>query len=109
VIVTPADSQSGTAVFTVTVTDTAGGAASETFVLTVNSAQPLQFVTSSILNNGAFRLRLTGSPLQNTVIQVSSDLSSWLPVFTNSEQTNIVEWIDTSVTDNELRFYRAVH
>ncbi len=72
VTVTPAGSQSGTAVITVTVTDTEGGAASETFALTVNSAQPLRFVPSSMLNNGAFRLRLTGSPLQNTVIQVSS-------------------------------------
>jgi hypothetical protein len=106
--VTPADSQSGTAVITVTVADADGGAASETFVLTVNSAQSLQFVSSSMLTHGAFRLLLTGSPLQNTVIQVSSDLSGWLPVFTNSEQTNMVEWIDTSVTNNELRFYRAV-
>jgi len=108
VIVTPADSQSGTAAITVTVTDSDGGAASETFALTVNSAQPLQFVSSSILSSGAFRLRLTGSRLQNTVIQVSSDLTDWLPVFTNIDQTNIIEWIDTSVTNNELRFYRAV-
>ena len=108
VIVTPADSQSGTAVITVTVTDSDGGAASETFELIVNSAEPLQLASSSMLTNGAFRLRLTGSPLQNTVIQVSSDLSGWLPVFTNSDQTNMVEWIDTSVTNSELRFYRAV-
>jgi len=108
VTVTPAGSQSGTAVITVTVTDTDGGAASETFLLTVESAQPLQFVSSAMLNNGAFRLRLTGSPLQNTVIQVSSDLSGWLSVFTNRDQTNMVEWIDASVTNNELRFYRAV-
>ena len=108
VTVTPAGSQSGTAVITVTVTDTDGGASSETFVLTVNSAQPLQFVSSSRLTNGAFRVRVTGSLSQNTVIQVSSDLSSWLPVFTNRDQTNMVEWIDSSVTKGELRFYRAV-
>jgi hypothetical protein len=108
VTVTPAGSQTGTAVIAVTVTDTDGGVASEGFVLTVNSAQPLQFVSGSMLNNGAFRLRLTGPPLQNTVIQVSSDLSGWLPVFTNSDQTNMVEWIDTYATNNKLRFYRAV-
>ena len=108
VTVTPAGAQTGTAVITITVTDTDGGAASETFVLTVNSVQALQFVSSAMLNDGAFRLRLTGSPLQNTVIQISSNLTDWLPVFTNSDQTNMVEWIDTSVTNNELRFYRAV-
>src|SRR5437867_1455359 len=90
VTVTPAGAQTGTAVITITVTDTDGGAASEAFLLTVNSVQPLQFVSSAMLNNGAFRLRLTGSPLQNTVIQVSSDLIDWLPVFTNSDQTDMV-------------------
>src|SRR5207248_1301848 len=97
VTIIPATNRSGTAVITVTVTDTDGGASSETFVLTVNSAQPLQFVSSSRLTNGAFRVRVTGSLSQNTVIQVSSDLSSWLPVFTNRDQTNMVEWIDSSV------------
>ena len=108
VTVTPAGAQTGTAVITITVTDTDGGAASDTFALTVGSGEALRFVLNSMLPGGAFRLRLTGSPLQNTVIQVSSDLIDWLPVFTNSDQTNMVEWIDTSVTNNELRFYRAV-
>jgi hypothetical protein len=110
VTVTPIGSQTGTAEITVTVTDTDGGAVSETFELTVTSAQPFQLMSmsSSIQTNGAFRVRLTDSLLQNTVIQVSSDLSGWLPVFTNYDQTNLVEWIDTSVTNNALRFYRAV-
>jgi hypothetical protein len=108
VTVTPAGSQSGTAVITVTVTDTDGGAASETFVLTVNSAQPLQFESRSMVTHRAYRMCLTGLPLHHTVIEVSSDLSRWLPVFTNSEQTNMVEWLDTSVTNGQLRFYRAV-
>jgi hypothetical protein len=82
VTVTPAVSQTGTAEITVTVTDADGGAASESFLLTVNSAQPLEFV--------------------------SSYLADWLPAFTNHNQTNLVEWIDTSVTTNKLRFYRAV-
>ena len=107
VTVTPTDSQTGTAAITVTVLDVDGGAASDTFVLSVNSAEPLQFVSSSMLTNGVFRLRLAGAPLQNTVIQSSSNLSSWLPIFTNSGQTNMVEWIDNLATD-QPRFYRAV-
>jgi hypothetical protein len=108
VTVTPADSQTGTAEITVTVTDADGGAASDSFLLTVNSAQSLEFVLSSMLSNGAVRVRLAGAALLNTVIQVSTDLAGWLPAFTNSNQTNLVEWIDTSVTTNQLRFYRAV-
>jgi len=105
VTVTPIGSQTGTATITVTVTDMNGGAASDRFVLRVNP--PLQSLTGSMLTNGAFRLRLAGAPLQNTVIESSSNLSSWLPIFTNSDQTDRVEWIDNPAT-NQRRFYRAV-
>ena len=107
VTVTPTGSQTGTATITVTVTDMDGGAASDTFALSVNSAEPIQFVSGTLLTNGAFRVRLAGAPLQNTIIQSSSSLSGWLPIYTNGDQTNVIEWIDNSAT-NALRFYRAV-
>jgi hypothetical protein len=106
--VIPADSQAGTTAITVTVTDSDGGATRETFTLTVTATQPLQFVAGSMLSNGTFRVLLSGSPLQNAVIQVSPDFSAWLPVFTNSDQTNLIEWTDTGLSNGAFRFYRAV-
>jgi len=108
VTVTPAALQTGTAVISVTVTDADGGATTRGFLLTVILGQPLQFISNAMLSDGSFRMRLAGAPLQGTVIQVSSDLANWQPVFTNSDQASVVEWTDVSATNSAGRCYRAV-
>jgi hypothetical protein len=108
VTVTPAPSRNGTAIITLTVTDAGGAVASDTFVLTVNAVEPLQFISNVKLPDGSFRLRLTGAPLQNVVLHASPDFTGWLPIFTNNGQTGTMEYIDSTATNYVNRFYRAV-
>src|SRR5205814_1155585 len=124
VTITPAGGQYGTSTISINVADPDGASAVSSFLLTVNqvnirtsmasvanrgaadatfvlSANPgrMQFAGNSLRSSGAIRVRLTGSPLQNATIQVSTNLSRWQPVFTNYDQTNLVEWIDVGATD----------
>lgn len=70
----------------------------------------LNFNTPQISNpswpgNGPFRGRLIGLPGQTNVIQASTNLTSWVPVLTNS--VGIYDFTDASSSSNRYRFYRA--
>jgi uncharacterized delta-60 repeat protein len=67
------------------------------------ASQPLQF--GSIVNsNGTFRLTITG-PIYSTIIQASTNLINWVPVYTN---TPPFTFTDTNASSYPYRFYRAV-
>jgi uncharacterized delta-60 repeat protein len=67
------------------------------------ASQPLQF--GSIVNsNGIFQLTITG-PLYSTIIQASTNLVNWLPVYTN---TPPFTFTDPNASSYPYRFYRAV-
>jgi uncharacterized delta-60 repeat protein len=66
-------------------------------------SQPLQF--GSIVNsNGTFRLTITG-PMYSTIIQASTNLVNWVPVYTN---TPPFTFTDSNASSYPYRFYRAV-
>ncbi len=94
--------------FTVQAMGNNGLSAAKAFDLTINPA-PLQFaVTSGSLSvsNGVFNMRLTGPAGSNVVVDVSSDLSAWMPWQTN---TLPVEGLDLAMPmgANEQQFFRA--
>jgi subtilisin family serine protease len=55
-----------------------------------------------------FQLRLSGSPNQTYVVEISTDLTSWTPVFTNTTSANgTFDFTDNRSPDSGRGFYRA--
>jgi len=59
------------------------------------------------MSNG-LRLRLDGLTGRGpVVIYASRDLLLWAPVYTNPPVTGSIQFLDTSATNLQFRFYRA--
>ena len=64
--------------------------------------------TNLVFSTNGFRLQLDGVLTTNpVVIYGSTDLVSWLPLFTNSATTGSVQFLDVAATNLPARFYRA--
>ena len=73
---------------------------------------PMSFNVSSEAmhwTNGGFQMQLDGlhggGPV---IIYASSNLTSWLPIYTNPSAIGSIWFLDSSATNFPLRFYRAV-
>jgi len=60
------------------------------------------------LPDGSFGILIGGTALTNAVLQASTDLINWLPVYTNAGQSGFGEYIDRSASNHFWRYYRAV-
>jgi len=54
---------------------------------------------------GGFQFAVTNSPGQTVIIQASTNLVNWIPVYTNVEPFT---YVNTDATNLPMRFYRAV-
>ena len=77
-------------------------------VATLAVAELLRLHSAAFLANGTFRFLLSGNLSPNTVVQASSNLLNWLPIFTNPVSTAPIEVIDSGTSNRPFRFYRAV-
>ncbi|MEK7683899.1 MAG: immunoglobulin domain-containing protein [Verrucomicrobiota bacterium] len=77
-------------------------------VATLTLAELLRLHSAAFLTNGTFRLLLSGDLGPKTVVQASSNLLNWLPIFTNLTPAAPIEVIDAGASNHPLRFYRAV-
>jgi hypothetical protein len=98
--------QAGT--YSVVVSNAVGTAISAEAVLTVQGAESVRFVSAERTTNGDMRLVLTGMPLENTVVEASTDMVTWGPIFTNSVPVGPIELTDADATNYPVRYYRAV-
>jgi hypothetical protein len=58
--------------------------------------------------DGTFQLRLDDSAQAPTlVVEASTDLAGWAPVFTNTTPTNVLFYTDPDASNHLWRFYRA--
>jgi hypothetical protein len=64
-------------------------------------------INSFGMANGAFQLEFAGPAGSNYVIEASSDLVNWVPVFTNDAPNGFLDFSDTNINFTG-RFYRAV-
>jgi hypothetical protein len=59
--------------------------------------------------NGGLQLRVDGFAQSNQlVIEASTNLGTWFPIYTNATPTYRVFYTDTAVGGLPTRFYRAV-
>jgi len=78
-----------------------------------NSAQATTTatVTASVIGSfsaGYFQLTVTGQPNVAYVIQASTNLTSWVPLSTNTSTTGTFTFIDTTTPAPQVRFYRTL-
>ena len=69
---------------------------------------PIKLTVIPTASGAPFQLQLSGGPNRTCVIQVSTNLTSWVPVFTNTTSTNgIFDFTDSTSTNWAQSFYRA--
>jgi uncharacterized repeat protein (TIGR01451 family) len=80
-----------------------------------NSAQAKTSVSASVPANlsgsfasGYFQLTVTGQSNTVYVVQASTNLTSWVPLSTNSSATGTFTFTDTTTPAPQQRFYRTV-
>jgi subtilisin family serine protease len=70
---------------------------------------PISLTATPTVSGTPFQLRLSGGPNRTCVIEVTTNLTSWTPIFTNTTSTNgTFDFIDNQSTNTTRRFYRAV-
>jgi len=96
--------------YVVVVTNWAGSVTSA--VATLQVRELLQFqTTGGVMGivNGSFRVRLIGmSQTSAVVIEASTNLLDWTPLYTNTTPTTLIKYSDPVTTNRPNRFYRAM-
>jgi len=70
---------------------------------------PISLAVVSTSTNQPFQLRLSGGPNRLCVIEVTTNLTSWSPVHTNTTAANgTFDFSDNASTNSSRRFFRAV-
>jgi hypothetical protein len=90
--------------YRITVTNLVGSA-SASATLTVGTAISLQDI--QWLGNGSVRLKLSGVPNRNHIIEASPNLTDWITLDTLAYTNGLMPFTDTTVSGTTNRFYRA--
>jgi hypothetical protein len=101
-------SQAGS--YQVVITNTFGSVTSAPVTLTIAGGAFQFVVTGGLqLSTNGFKLQLSGLAGQGPVIlQASSNLIDWSPIFTNPPAIGVIELVDPAATTRSARFYRAL-
>lgn len=91
--------------YTVVISNAAGVVTSAPAVLLLDV--PPAF-TSIGVNNGAFSLQISGAIGTNYVIEGSTDLINWIPLYTNTALTGTLNFTDPNAGTTINRFYRGI-
>ncbi|HEY1661182.1 MAG TPA: hypothetical protein VGI03_02080 [Verrucomicrobiae bacterium] len=63
--------------------------------------------SASTLTAAGFKLQMSAPANSNVVVEASSDLKSWTPIYTNLNSTGSLSFMDTDATNHPARYYRA--
>ncbi len=74
-------------------------------IVNVGYPTPPQISGDFVRTNGTFQFSLTGTPGQTNIIQVSTNLVNWIPIYTN---VNPFLFVDPYASNYPVRFYRAL-
>jgi hypothetical protein len=83
------------------------GSTNYSVTIAVPNANPAQ-LSASVLNDGNFKITVTGSPNMPYTIQGSTNLINWDSLNTNSAPSGTFDYNDLGATNFLQRFYRAV-
>jgi hypothetical protein len=96
--------------YNVVITGSSGSLASANATLSVLGVPVFFLVESGSVqfNNGSFSVPISGLTGQGPVIiEASSDLNQWTPVYTNPPGFGTIQFVDTNAENYPYRFYRA--
>jgi len=72
-------------------------------------APPIRLTAIPVGGAGPFQLRVSAGPSQPCIIQASTNLTGWLPVFTNiTSASGTFDFTDSQSTNWAQRYYRAI-
>jgi alpha-tubulin suppressor-like RCC1 family protein len=95
--------------YRVIVSNTSGSVISPAMSLTIPT---FQFDASSLSysnTDGSFSMKLKGASGNYPVVFLAStNLSDWVPIFTNPPTTNLINFFDIPANPGQQKFYRAV-
>jgi uncharacterized repeat protein (TIGR03806 family) len=93
-----------------TVNNAAGASNNKICFIEITSLTPPlapQLLAPQVLSDGTIRLLVQGSDGINYVVEASTNLSTWTPVFTNAPVGNLFDFVDPDATNHPFRFYRG--
>lgn len=93
-------------VYSVIVTNSAGSITSTNAALTATGESTPPQLSAPLFSNGTFTLTVNGNSGPDYIVQVSTDLVTWVDIFTNHAPTPPFNWSDVNAGDFSLRFYR---
>jgi len=76
-------------------------------IATVVSVVPPINLVSADHASGTFQFALQGLNGVNYVIEASTNLTTWIPVLTNSPVSNLLQYVEPGTTNWPARFYRG--
>ena len=75
----------------------------------VGSSAPPQLSATVVNNNGTFQFTVTGQSGQKYIVQASTDLVNWVPVYTNQPPfVSPFSFTDSNASNYPDRFYRVI-
>jgi hypothetical protein len=77
-------------------------------VANVTVVVPLDLMLTKVQTNGFSEFQLTGTASHGFVLQASTNLANWLPLFTNPTPGIPLNFLDVTSTNFPMRFYRAM-
>lgn len=99
----------GTTTVTNVASDSCGDSTNGFFTVTVRPLpMPLSLASPAFATNHQFGMTFLGSVGQSFVVEASTDLVSWVPLFTNTMLGSATNWADVTSVTNDSRFYRTV-
>lgn len=93
--------------YRVLVSNFAGSEVSSDAMLEVEPGSALRLESWAMLADGTFRLQFRTDGQAGYVVEASTDLSAWLPIWTNRTADFLVEFLDPIAFRPPIRFYRV--
>jgi hypothetical protein len=63
--------------------------------------------SASALTTAGFHLQMSTPTGSNVVVEASSDMVNWTPIYTNLNSSGTLTYMDTGATNHTSRYYRA--